>query len=390
MTTNHLMNTYARLPVTFVSGKGAILKDIEGNEYLDAVSGIAVCSLGHSHPAVSEAICKQAEKLIHTSNLYGVENQALLADKLIELSKMDRVFFCNSGAEANEAAIKIARKYANQQNIKQPKIIVMDNSFHGRTLATLSATGNKKIHDGFYPLVDGFMRVPFNDIDAINALSDDPEIVAVLVEPIQGEGGVNVPSEHYLSAIRSLCDQNNWLMMLDEIQTGLGRTGKWFAHQHENILPDVMTLAKALGNGVPIGACLAHGKAADILAPGNHGTTFGGNPLASAVGLAVIDALLIHNHIEHVAHKGQEILMRFKEALADNSHVKDIRGKGFIIGIQLDRACGELVGKALDRNLLINVTQNDTIRLLPPFIMQDKQLDGLIETVVELINEFTK
>lgn len=384
------MNTYARLPVTFVSGSGALLKDTEGTDYLDAVSGIAVCSLGHAHPVISEAICDQASQLVHTSNLYGVQNQTQLADKLIALSGMDRVFFCNSGAEANETALKIARKYANQQNISQPKVIVMENSFHGRTLATLSATGNDKIHEGFYPLVEGFVRVPYNDIEAIEKHSADSDVVAVLVEPVQGEGGVHVPAADYLSQIRALCNQNNWLMMLDEIQTGIGRTGKWFAFQHNEILPDVMTVAKALGNGVPIGACLAKGAAAEVLVPGNHGTTFGGNPLACAAGLAVIKTLEIHNHITHVAEKGNEILSRFKKAFSTNQHVVDVRGKGYMIGIQLDRPCGELVSLALEQHLLINVTRGDTIRLLPPFIMQNQQTDELINKVVNLVNEFTQ
>lgn len=388
-TADHLMNTYARLPVTFVSGSGAILRDADYQEYLDAVSGIAVCSLGHAHPAISEAVCDQAGQLIHTSNLYQVEKQTQLADELIELSEMDRVFFCNSGAEANETAIKIARKYAHQKEIERPQIIVMENSFHGRTLATLSATGNEKVHEGFYPLVEGFVRVPYDDIEAVKSLTDNQNIVAVLVEPIQGEGGVHVPQDGYLKALREICDQNDWLLMLDEIQTGVGRTGKWFAHQYEHIHPDVMTLAKALGNGVPIGACLAKGQAAEVLAPGNHGTTFGGNPLACAAGLAVINAMKTHNYIEHLQTKGQDIQQRFKSALADNPHIVNIRGKGYMIGIQLDQPCSELVQKALEQNLLINVTRGDTIRLLPPFVIQNQQIDELIDKVVSLINQFT-
>jgi len=268
MTQDHLMNTYARLPITFSSGKGALLYDTNGRAYLDAVSGIAVCSLGHAHPEISNAICEQSQQLIHTSNLYSIEKQTLLANALIERSQLQKVFFCNSGAEANETAIKLARKFAHQKAIQAPKIIVMENSFHGRTLATLSATGNPKVQEGFSPLVAGFVRVPYNDIESINALRDDEDIVAILVEPIQGEGGVNIPDQGYLKSLRTLCDQNDWLLMIDEIQTGIGRTGKWFAHQHENILPDVMTLAKALGNGVPIGACLVGEKAADLFSPG--------------------------------------------------------------------------------------------------------------------------
>lgn len=385
---DHLMNTYARLPVQFKRGKGAVLKDKQGHNYLDVVSGIAVCSLGHSHPAISEAICKQSQKILHTSNLYQIGKQRKLAEKLFNLSGMDRVFFCNSGAEANETAIKIARKYANDQGITQPKIIVMNNSFHGRTLATLSATGNEKVQAGFAPLVEGFVRVPFDDVAAIEALQDDKNIVAILVEPIQGEGGVHVPQMGYLKALREICDRNNWLLMCDEIQTGIGRTGKWFAHQHCGIKPDVMTLAKALGNGVPIGACLATGKASNVLAPGNHGTTFGGNPLACAAALAVIDVLTIHNHIDLVARKGEVLIQRFKDELAQIPGVVTVRGRGYMIGIQLDRPCAELVTAALEKRMLINVTRGDTIRLLPTFVMTQEQTDELVSKLTQLIKDF--
>jgi len=385
---DHLMNTYARLPVTFEKGAGAILQDTDGKSYLDALSGIAVCSLGHAHPAVAEAICEQSQKLIHTSNLYGVGNQSQLADKLIELSGMDRVFFTNSGAEANETALKIARKYGNQQEIKTPTVIVMENSFHGRTMATLSATGNDKVHDGFFPLVEGFIRVPFDDIDAVKAHTDNANVVAILVEPVQGEGGVHVPEAGYLTALREICDSNNWLLMLDEIQTGVGRTGEWFAFQHEAIKPDVLTLAKALGNGMPIGACLAQGKASDVLVPGNHGTTFGGNPLACAAGLAVIETMSIHNFIPAVAKNGQALLASFEEALKGVDGIVDIRGKGYMIGIQLDRPCGELVGQALQKGLLINVTRGDTIRLLPTFVMSSEQTEQLVTELTQLVTDF--
>lgn len=385
---DHLMNTYARLPVQFKKGKGATLKDKEGYNYLDAVSGIAVCSLGHSHPAISDAICKQSQKLLHTSNLYKIGKQKKLAEKLFKRSGMEKAFFCNSGAEANEAAIKIARKYANDKGITNPKIIVMENSFHGRTLATLSATGNEKIHEGFYPLVEGFIRVPFNDAKAVKALQGDKDIVAILVEPIQGEGGIFVPEEGYLKKLREICDNNNWLLMLDEIQTGMGRTGKWFAFQHCDIQPDVLTLAKALGNGVPIGACLATGQAADVLSAGNHGTTFGGNPLACAAALAVVDVLTIHNHIDLVAKKGTALIERFQTELKGIPGVVDIRGKGYMIGIQLDRPCGELVLSALEKRLLINVTRGDTIRLLPTFVMSQEQTDELVITLTKLIKDF--
>lgn len=385
---DHLMKTYARLPVTFEKGAGALLQDTNGKSYLDAVSGIAVCSLGHAHPAVAEAICAQSQQLIHTSNLYNVANQQALADKLAELSGMDRVFFSNSGAEANEAAIKIARKYGHSKGIDVPTIIVMENSFHGRTLATLTATGNKKVQEGFAPLVEGFVRVPFDNVDAVKAHSDNPNIVAILVEPIQGEGGVHVPQAGYLKALKAICEANDWLLMIDEIQTGIGRTGKWFAHQHDGITPDVMTLAKALGNGVPIGACLAHGKAAEVFAPGNHGTTFGGNPLACAAGLAVIKAMEIHNHISKVAEKGAALVAKFREALDGQAGVVQVRGKGYMIGIQLDRPCGELVSKALEQGLLINVTRMDTIRLLPTFVMTQEQTEQLVSQLTQLIKEF--
>lgn len=385
---NHIMNTYARLPVTFEKGDGATLQDSEGKIYLDAISGIAVTSLGHAHPFISEAICKQSQQLIHTSNLYQIKNQQLLADQLIELSGMEQVFFCNSGAEANEAAIKIAKKFGNQQNITNPTIIVMENSFHGRTMATLSATGNSKVHEGFQPLVGGFIRVPFDNVAAVEALSDNSDIVAILVEPIQGEGGVHVPQKGYLKALRKICDTNNWLLMIDEIQTGMGRTGQWFAFQHENITPDVLTLAKALGNGVPIGACIANNKATDILVPGNHGTTFGGNPLACAAGLAVIEVLKTHNFIPAVAKKGELLLNQFKSVLAQQPGIVAIRGQGYMLGIQLDRPCGELVKIALEKGLLINVTRGDTVRLLPTFVMSQEQTDQLITELSQMIIDF--
>lgn len=386
---NHLMNTYARQDITFVSGQGATLYTQDKTPYLDAVSGIAVCSLGHAHPAIAETLAQQSKKLIHTSNLYHIETQTQLADKLSELAGMDKTFFCNSGAEANETAIKIAKKYAYHQGISAPEIIVMQNSFHGRTLATLSATGNDKVHEGFAPLVPGFTRVPFDDVDAVKALESNQNIVAILVEPIQGEGGVHVPKAGYLKQLRDICDRNQWLLMTDEIQTGMARTGEWFAHQHDGIKPDVMTLAKALGNGMPIGACMAHGKAAEILVPGNHGTTFGGNPLACAVGLSVIRTIEANRFNVAVKQKGELILNRLKEKLANNPAVVDIRGKGYMVGIQLDRPCGDLVAHALDKHLLINVTRGDTIRLLPSFVMSDAQCDQLVSTLIDLINSFT-
>jgi len=388
--TSHIMPTYGRLPITFERGEGAWLFDKNNNRYLDAVSGIAVCSLGHAHPAVHQAICKQSEKLLHTSNLYGIAVQEQLADKLTEMSGMDNVFFCNSGAEANEAAIKLARKYGHEQGIENPAIIVMEKSFHGRTLATLSATGNTKIQQGFAPLVEGFIRVPYNDVNTIEqAVEQNKNVVAVLVEPIQGEGGVNIPAADYLNQIRSLCDRHNLLMMLDEIQTGVGRTGKFLAFQHNAIFPDVCTLAKALGNGVPIGACLAKGKAAKLFTAGNHGSTFGGNPLACSAALAVLTTLETENLIDQAAQKGDAICAAFKEQLHGNAHVVDIRHKGMMIGIELDRPCTELVQAALQNNLLINVTSEKTIRLLPPLIIDDAQITQLVETLSALIHKHT-
>ena len=383
-----LMHTYSRQPVTFEKGEGVWLWDDKGNKYLDALSGIAVCGLGHAHPAVTSAVCEQAGKLVHTSNLYGIKNQQLLADELISVSGMDRVFFCNSGAEANEAAIKIARKFGHKKEINDPAIIVMSGSFHGRTLATLTATGNRKVQAGFEPLVQGFVRVGYNDIDAIKAIAaKSTNIVAILVEPIQGEGGINIPNENYLSELRAICDQRDWLLMLDEIQTGICRTGKWFAFQHSKIKPDVMTLAKALGNGVPIGACLAYGKAADILQPGNHGTTFGGNPLACSAGLAVIKTAK-KMKLDTKAHEtGAYMLDKFKQALSSHPHVNAVRGKGMMIGIELNFPCAELVGRALAKGLLINVTADKVIRLLPPLITSKEEADKIVTGVIEIINE---
>jgi acetylornithine aminotransferase len=389
--TNHIMPTYGRLPVSFNRGEGAWLWDKKGTRYLDAISGIAVCNLGHAHPAVHNAICKQSEKLLHTSNLYGMDLQEQLADKLCQLSGMESAFFCNSGAEANEAAIKIARRYGNNQGITKPVIITMEKSFHGRTMATLSATGNTKIQQGFAPLLDGFIHVPFNNIPAIEqAIQDNSNIVAILVEPVQGEGGVNIPAPHYLNKIREVCDRHQILMMLDEIQTGIGRTGKFLAYQHNNITPDVCTLAKALGNGVPIGACLATGKAAEQLTAGTHGSTFGGNLLACSAALAVLDTLDQEDLIEEAAKKGAIISSKITEKLQDNKQVFEIRHKGMMIGIELLKPCKNLAFEALSKKLLINVTGEKTIRLLPPLIINQEQIDYLVNTLVELITEHTE
>jgi len=383
------MHNYAPLPVTFKKGEGAQLWDTEGKTYLDALAGIAVCSLGHAHPAVTKAICEQAGNLVHTSNLYGIGNQQELADKLTALSNMDNVFFSNSGAEANEAAIKLARLFGHSKNIDQPAIIVMEGSFHGRTMATLTATGNRKVHAGFEPLVQGFIRAPYNDIEAIkNIAKNNPNVVAVLVEPIIGEGGINIPADDYLNQIRDICDANDWLMMVDEIQTGICRTGKWFAFQHNGITPDVMTLAKALGNGVPIGACLAKGKAATLFQPGHHGSTYGGNPLVTSAALAVIETCENDKLAARATALSKRIISGFKDKLKDNNAIVDIRAKGLMIGIQLDRPCAELVKAGLDAGILINVTAGDVVRLLPPLIITDEQADKIVELVSELISKF--
>lgn len=387
--TKQIMNTYGRQNVAFTRGEGVYLWDTDGKKYLDALGGIAVCALGHAHPTVTKAISEQAARLIHTSNIYRIPAQEALADKLCEVSDMENVFFGNSGAEANEAAIKLARLFGHNKNIQMPEIIVTDNSFHGRTLATLSATGNRKIHAGFEPLVHGFIRVPYNDLDAIQQVaSNSKNVVAILVEPIQGEGGINIPDSDYLNGIRNLCDENDWLMMLDEIQTGMCRTAKWFAHQHNNIKPDVMTLAKSLGNGVPIGACLASGKAASLFQPGNHGSTYGGNPLACHVALNVINALQDMNANEKAKNMGNYLLTEFQKQLSDNDGVIDIRGSGLMMAIQLDRPCAELVALGIEHGLLINVTANNVVRLLPPLIISQSEADELVEKLVHLISQF--
>jgi acetylornithine aminotransferase len=384
-----LMPTYKRLPIHFERGEGAWLWDTSEKRYLDALSGIAVCGLGHAHPEVRDALCNQAGTLVHTSNLYGVELQEKLADRLVRLSGMDRVFFGNSGAEANEAAIKIARLHGHKNGIENPTIVVMENSFHGRTLATLSATGNRKVQAGFEPLVKGFARVPFDDIESLQAVAKStPDVVAVLVEPIQGEGGINIPAEDYLNQLRDLCDQQGWLLMLDEIQTGMGRSGRLFAFQHKGILPDVVTLAKGLGNGVPIGACLARGEAAQVFQPGTHGSTFGGNPLACAAANKVLEVLESQDLATRAQTLGNKILSDFADSLQGIAGVEEIRGQGLLIGIELDRSCGELVTLALEQGLLINVTADRVVRLLPPLIMSDSEADEMVAKTSNLIKDF--
>lgn len=384
-----LMNTYGTRALTLTKGSGSRVWDENGKSYLDAISGIAVCGLGHAHPAVAKAIAEQAATLMHVSNLYNIPQQQRLADLLIEQSGMQKAFFSNSGAEANEAAIKIARKFGNEKGVKNPSIIVMSNSFHGRTMATLSATGNTKVQIGFEPLVEGFIRVPYDDVAAIKAAATEhSNIVAILVEPVQGEGGIRVPASDYLNQLRAICDEHDWLLMLDEIQTGNGRTGTFFAYQHNGILPDVVTTAKGLGNGMPIGACLAQGKAAEVLQPGNHGTTFGGNPLACSAGIAVIETLLADNLITRAKELGAKMLADFKTSLAGNPKVVDIRGKGLMIGIELNAPCPDLVEKGRAKGILINVTSVNTIRLLPTFILSEAEAEELVTKVVELVTEF--
>lgn len=386
--TSQVMPTYARMPVMFERGEGAWLWDSEGQRYFDALAGIAVCNLGHAHPAVAKALCDQASTLIHTSNIYRIDLQEKLAGALCRLSGLDNAFFCNSGAEANEAALKLARKYGHARGIDNPAVIVMDSSFHGRTLFTLSATGNAKVQDGFTPLVDSFVRVPYGDAAAVAAVSD-PRVVAILVEPVQGEGGVRVPPADYLPALRQLCDARGWLLMVDEVQSGMCRTGEWFGFQHARILPDVMTLAKALGNGVPIGACLARGTAAEVLTAGKHGSTFGGNPLACRAALTVIDVLHQQALAPRAAELGRMIRAGFRERLAGNPHIIDIRGQGLMIGIELDAPCTELAAAALARGLLINVTADTTIRLLPPLILSDDEARHVMDGVASLVNDHT-
>ncbi|MEZ5536907.1 MAG: aspartate aminotransferase family protein [Thiolinea sp.] len=383
------MPTYARLPVTFSKGEGVVLWDTEGKQYLDAISGIAVCSLGHARPEVADAICAQAHSLIHTSNLYQIEHQVALGQKLCELSGMDSVFFANSGAEANEAAIKIARLYGHNKGIENPVIIVMSDAFHGRTMATVSATGNTKAQAGFGPLLAGFERVSYGNVeDVARVMAGNANVVAVLVEPVQGEGGVNIPPADYLVSLRDVCDQHDCLLMVDEIQTGMCRTGRWFAFQHAGIQPDVMTLAKALGNGVPIGACLAGGKANGVFGPGNHGSTFGGNPLACRAALAVVEVMEREKLAQRAAELGEYFVEQFTLQLGGVAGVTGIRAKGLMIAVQLERDCGELVSQALQQGLLINVTAGKVVRLLPPLVLTKAEADQIITIVSALVKSF--
>lgn len=378
------MNTYGTRTTTLVKGDGAFVWDNQGKRYLDALSGIAVTGLGHNHPAVTAAIIDQAQKLLHVSNLYQIEPQEALGKIIVEAAGMERVFFSNSGAEANEAALKIARKYGQEQGITQPQVITTENSFHGRTMATLSATGNDKVKVGFAPLLEGFTHAPYDDIEALKAVATS-NTVAIMVEPVQGEGGVRVPAADYLPQLRQLCDQNGWLLILDEIQTGNGRTGSFFAYQQSGIAPDVVTTAKGLANGVPMGACLARGVAANILQPGNHGSTFGGNPLACSAALAVINALHKDGLMERAEVLGKRLLEQFRERLKDDSRVQDVRGMGLLLGIELTEPCEDFVERAKEQGLLLNMTAGKTIRLLPPLILTDQQADDIVNIVVDLI-----
>jgi acetylornithine aminotransferase len=383
------MNTYARQPVSFTHGEGAWLFDAAGNRYLDGLAGVAVNTLGHAHPRLTAALKAQIDSLIHCSNIYQIAQQEALADKLCGLSAMQEVFFCNSGCEANEAAIKLARMYGHNRGIDNPSIIVMEKAFHGRTLATLSATGNRKVQAGFEPLVSGFVRVPYNDLEAVRQVAQhNRDVVAVLVEPIQGEGGIRTLDVAYLQQMRKLCDENNWLLMLDEVQCGIGRTGKWFGFQHTGILPDVMTLAKGLGSGVPIGACLTAGNAVGTFKPGNHGSTFGGNPLACTAGLNTLNIIEQDGLLNHADEIGNFIRNGLSVSLQGVNGVKDIRGQGLMIGIELDKPCGDLVKLALAKGLLINVTADTVVRLLPPLILSQAEAQHLIDILSPLIKDF--
>jgi acetylornithine/N-succinyldiaminopimelate aminotransferase len=387
----YLMDTYARLPVAFTRGEGVWLWDTEERRYLDAVAGVAVCGIGHAHPRLAQALCRQAQTLIHTSNLYRIPLQEELAARLCALSGMDNAFFCNSGAEANEAAIKLARLYGHRRGIETPTIIVMERAFHGRTMATLTATGNRKVQAGFEPLLGGFARVPYNDVRAVEQVGEhNRNVVAVLVEPFQGEGGVQVPEATYLERLRAVCDRFGWLLMLDEVQCGIGRTGRWFAFQHTRMLPDVMTLAKGLGSGVPVGACLARGAAAGVFKPGTHGSTFGGGPLACTAALTTLAVMEEEGLLANAASMGEYMLQAFRERLSGIPGVVEVRGQGLMIGIELKRPCKELVERALAAGVLINVTLDSVIRLLPPLVIDRAQAQQVVDTVVAVVTEFLR
>ena len=388
MNATHLMQTYAPQPVAFVRGEGAWLWDTEGRRYLDALAGIAVNGLGHAHPVLTRAIAEQAARLIHTSNLFRVPEQERLADKVCALADMDKAFFCNSGSEANECAIKIARLYGHQRGVDEPAIVVMEKAWHGRTLATLSATGSRKAQAGFEPLLGGFIRVPYNDAAAIERIADNPSIVAVLVEVLQGEGGIYVADADYVRKLREICDRKQWLLMIDEVQSGIGRTGRWFAHQWAGVVPDVMPLAKGLGGGVPIGACLARGAAAAVFKPGNHGSTFGGGPLVSIAALTTLEVIEKDGLLDHARRMGDMIGGGLTRELASVAGVREVRGKGLMIGVELDRPCGDLVRRALAAGLLINVTADRVVRLLPPLVIREAEAREIVSILVPLVKGF--
>ena len=388
MSAAHLMQTYAPQPVAFARGEGAWLWDTEGRKYLDALAGIAVNGLGHAHPVLTRAIAEQAARLIHTSNLFRVAEQERLAERLCALAGMDNAFFTNSGSESNECAIKLARLHAHQRGIENASIVVMEKAWHGRTLATLSATGSRKAQAGFEPLMGGFVRVPYNDFEAIERVSSNASIVAVLMEVLQGEGGIHVADQEYLRRLRGICDQKQWLLMIDEVQSGIGRTGKWFAHQWAGITPDVMSLAKGLGSGVPIGACLARGAAAKVFKPGNHGTTFGGGPLVCVAGLTTLEVIEKDGLLEHAARVGEVIQGGLKRELAGVAGVKEVRGMGLMIGVELDRPCAAIVKRALDAGLVINVTADKVIRLLPPLVIGEAEARQVVSILAPVVKAF--
>ena len=385
----HVLNTYGRLPIGLSHGRGCWVWDTEGRRYLDALAGIAVNTLGHAHPKLVPALQDQVARLIHTSNYYQVPLQEQLAARLCEISGLSGAFFCNSGLEANEAALKIARKFGHDKGIERPEVIVYEKAFHGRSIATLSATGNPKVHKGFEPLVEGFVRVPLNDLAAVEQVArQNPNVVAVFLETIQGEGGINPARADYLQGLRRLCDQNDWLLMLDEVQCGIGRTGKWFAHQWAGILPDVMPLAKGLGSGVPIGAVVAGPRAVNVLGPGNHGTTFGGNPLAMRAGVETLRIMVEDGLVEQAARIGELLRQRLAGEFAALPGVVEIRGQGLMIGIELDRPCGELLQRALDAGLLISVTADRVIRLLPALVMSEDEVHQVADLLCPLVRDF--
>jgi acetylornithine/N-succinyldiaminopimelate aminotransferase len=388
MTASHLMHTYSPQPVSFARGEGAWLWDTEGRKYLDALAGIAVNGLGHNHPALTRAIAEQAKRLIHTSNLFVVPEQERLAEMLCRTSGMDNAFFANSGAEANECAIKLARLHGHQRGIENSQIVVMEKAWHGRTLATLSATGSRKAQAGFEPLMGGFIRVPYNDFAAIERIAENPSIVAILMEVLQGEGGIHVADAGYVRKLREICDRRQWLLMIDEVQSGMGRTGKWLAHQWSGVVPDVITLAKGLASGVPIGACLARGVAAKVFKPGNHGTTFGGGPLVSVAGITTLEVIEKDGLMAHAARLGELIMDGLRQELAGVAGVKEVRGKGLMIGVELDRPCGDVVKRALAAGLVVNVTADKVIRLLPPLVLREDEARQIVSLLVPVVKAF--